>query len=254
MFMALYYSNTWGAQKFPFLSQLLFSESSNGTNYVTYNQSTILNSDFIINQSEVDAQGLPALTATYLGYLITTNMGFTATFVHMLLWNWDDIKAGWAWASPSNLRQFNWRFWQVTETPEERLARKENDPTLDPHYKVMLRNLYDEVPLWWWGAVLAVAWIVGLVCLYVMKTTLSWWGFALSLLFSALSMLFFGAQFGLTGFQFNTQPFFQMIAGYLFPVSPKKFDFRANTNFLGRADHLRARIIPATCIVRTLMS
>lgn len=224
LFMALYYRNTWDAQNFPFLSQLLFDSSSNGTVYNIYNQTAILNDQFEVDQAAVAAQGLPSLTATYLGYLVTTNMGFTATFTHMLLWNWDDIKAGWSWASPSNLRRFFsvsfWRFWENDETPEERLERKSNDPNLDPHYKIMLRNLYKEVPLWWWGVITVGAWVMGIICLYVMKSTLPWWGFILSLLFSMVSMLVFGAQFGLTGFQFNTQPFFQMMAGYLFPGRP----------------------------------
>jgi hypothetical protein len=83
--------------------------------------------------------------------LITSNAGFTATFVHMLLWNYEEIKAGWAWAKPSNLRKLlmlkTYKFWQNQETPEARLARKEADPNLDPHYKLMLRNLYPETPI-----------------------------------------------------------------------------------------------------------
>jgi hypothetical protein len=63
-------------------------------------------------------------------------------------------------------------FWQNQETPEARLARKEADPSLDPHYKLMLRNLYPEVPIWWWGTVVVLAWALGLGCLYGMHSTL----------------------------------------------------------------------------------
>ncbi|KAF2096568.1 OPT superfamily oligopeptide transporter [Rhizodiscina lignyota] len=225
LFMALFYRNTWDARKFPFLSQFLFDDSSNGTFYSVYNQSDILDSNFEVDFDAMHAKGIPNLTATYLGYLITSAMGFTATFTHMLLWNWDDIKVGWAWAAPSALKKtfFNpswYVFWKNQETPEERLERKMNDPALDPHYKLMLRNLYPEVPLWWWGAILLVSWVIGIICLYVMKSTLPWWGFILALLFSIIFMLFFGAQFGITGFQFNIQPFCQMIAGYMFPGRP----------------------------------
>ncbi|KIW00506.1 OPT family small oligopeptide transporter [Verruconis gallopava] len=225
VFMAVYYGNVWGSQKYPFLAQELFyPQGSNGTYYNVYNQTLILNSDFEIDKNLLAQEGTPALTGTYLVYLITSNMGFTATFVHMLLWNYDDIKAGWAWAAPSNLAKLfkkeTWQFWKQKETPEERLERKQNDPTIDPHYKVMLKNLYREVPLWWWGSIVVIAFIMGIVCLYVMKSTLPWWGFVMSLIFSFVAMLFFGAQFGITGFQFNTQPFFQMIAGYMFPGRP----------------------------------
>ena len=102
--MGLYYSNTFRAQDFPFLAQQLLDGSSNGTNFVTYNQTSILNAKFEVDDQLLAAQGIPYLTASYLGYLITSNMGFTATFVHMLLWNFDDIKHGWQWLSPSNLK------------------------------------------------------------------------------------------------------------------------------------------------------
>lgn len=79
-------------------------------------------------------------------------MGMTATLTHMMLWNFDDIKAGWAWARPSNLKKLmkasTYTFWKNQETAEERMERKQNDPALDPHYKLMLRNLYPESPLW----------------------------------------------------------------------------------------------------------
>ena len=185
--MGLYYSNTWSSQNFPFLSQLLFDGSSNSTNYVTYNQSAILNSQFEIDEDALRQQGIPWLTGLPLNYLtnpltvtrlvpqlptygekdtridintenIQSNMGLTAAFTHMLLWNYDDIKAGWSWASASNLKKMAspqfWRFWENQETPEQRMERKAGDPNLDPHYKLMLQNLYPEVPLWWWGAVL----------------------------------------------------------------------------------------------------
>ena len=94
----------------------------------------------------------------------------------MLLWNYEEIKAGWAWAKPSNLRKLlmlkTYKFWQNQETPAARLARKEADPNLDPHYKLMLRNLYEETPIWWWGAVVVIAWALGLGCLYGMDSTL----------------------------------------------------------------------------------
>ncbi|KAI4765438.1 OPT superfamily oligopeptide transporter [Aureobasidium sp. EXF-3400] len=221
LFMGLYYGNLWRAQDFPFLAQVLFTGESNGTNYVQYNQTLILNSKMEIDQTLLDTVGPPHLTATYIGYLITSNAAFTATFVHMLLWNYEEIKAGWAWAKPSNLRKLfmlkTYKFWQNQETPEVRLARKEADPSLDPHYKLMLRNLYPE---WWWGAVVVIAWALGLGCLYGMDSTLPWWGFLMSTILTFICVLFFGAQMGITGFQFNIQPICQMLGGYMFKGRP----------------------------------
>ncbi|KAI5251481.1 OPT superfamily oligopeptide transporter [Aureobasidium subglaciale] len=224
LFIGLYYGNLWRAQDFPFLAQVLFTGESNGTFYDVYNQSLILNSKMEIDPALLDAQGLPHFSATYIGFLITSNMGFTATFIHMLLWNFDDIKAGWTWAKLSNLRKMfelrTYKFWQNQESPEDRLARKEADPSLDPHYKLMLRNVYPETPLWWWGAVVVISWAVGLGCLYGMDSTLPWWGFLLSTALTFIFVLFFGAQMGITGFGFNLQPMCQMLAGYMFKGRP----------------------------------
>ncbi|PWY87384.1 OPT superfamily oligopeptide transporter [Aspergillus heteromorphus CBS 117.55] len=224
LFMAVYYGNIWRSQDFPFLSQLLYYGDSNSTWYHEYNQTLILNSDFVVDPVALQEQGLPWLTGTYVVYLITSNMGLTATLTHMLLWNWEDIKIGWAWAAPSELKKWlkpeTYKFWANQETPEARLQRRINDDTLDPHYRLMLRNLYVDTPLWWWGAVLLGSFAVGLGCLYAMNSTLPWWGFIIGNLITLLFMLFFGAQYGLTGFQFNVQPICQMLAGYMFPRRP----------------------------------
>lgn len=143
---------------------------------MVYDQSLILKPDFTIDNVKFAAEGVPYLTGTYIAYLITSNAGLTATLVHMLLWNWDDLKGAWSWAHPRNLTKALdpnfWMFWRNNETPEERLQRKINDPDLDPHYKLMLRNKYNEVPLWWWGAVMVISWVVGIICLYSIKVSI----------------------------------------------------------------------------------
>jgi hypothetical protein len=163
----------WESQRFPFLSQSLFNATSTSTNYSIYDQTLILKPDFTIDEAKLAVEGIPYLTGTYIGYLITSNAGLTATLVHMLLWNWDDLKGAWSWAHPRNLPNMldatTYMFWRQGETPEERLARKINNPNLDPHYKLILRNKYKEVPLWWWGAVLVISWVVGIVCLDTIK-------------------------------------------------------------------------------------
>jgi hypothetical protein len=65
MFMALYYGNIWSAQDFPFLSQELFNiTGANATFQQVYNQSLILNSDHIIDDSLVQLYGAPWLTSS----------------------------------------------------------------------------------------------------------------------------------------------------------------------------------------------
>lgn len=221
--MGLYYTNTWRAQDFPFMSQLLYDSSSNTTSYVPYNETAIMNPDFTVNTTLVDQVGTPYLTATYVNYLITSNAGLTATIVHMLLWNYSEVSLGWAWMTMANLKKMldpsRYAFWRQTgvRTQEEK-ERILQDQTIDPHYKLMVD--YDEVPSSWYFCIFAVSWVTALICLYVMKSTLPWWGFVIATIMLAVFMVFFGAQYGITGFGYNLQPIFQMLAGYMMPGRP----------------------------------
>ena len=221
-FMALYYTNTWRSQDFPFLSQLLYDSSSNATVFAPYNITNILTPDNEINKAALAANGIPWLTGTYIGYLITSNMGLTATLVHMFLWNYDDVKVGWAFISVENLKKAlqpaNWMFWKNGKSDEQRKFEILQDDEIDPHYKLMVD--YDEVPQWWYGMVLVTSFAVGLGTLYGVGSTLPWWGYIVANLLSAIMILFFGAQMAMTGFQFNQQPIIQMLAGYIHPGKP----------------------------------
>ena len=222
LFMGLYYANTWRSQDFPFLSQLLYDTSSNSTSFAPYNISLILTPNNEIDPVALQANGIPWLTGTYVAYLITTNMGMAATFVHMFLWNYDDIKTGWSFITLENLKKLShpstWMFWKGGMTKEQRKMKILNDDSIDPHYKLMTD--YDEVPQWWYGLVLLTSFTVGLGTLYGVGSTLPWWGYIVANLLSAIMILFFGAQMGMTGFQFNQQPLIQMLAGYIHPKKP----------------------------------
>ncbi|KAF5655389.1 peptide transporter [Fusarium sp. NRRL 25303] len=221
--MGLYYGNYWRAKDFPFMAQLLYDGASNTTTHIPYNETSIMNPDFTVNNDLIDQQGLPYLTATYINYLITSNAGLTATIVHMLLWNYAEVSLGWSWITIAKMKKLlrpqTYKFWQQTGTrSEEEKQKLRDDPTIDPHYKLMLD--YDEVPNSWYFVILLCSIIIGLASLYAMKSTLPWWGFILAILFLIVIMVFFGAQYAITGFGFNLQPIFQMLAGYMFPGRP----------------------------------
>jgi len=225
LFMAIYYGNLWDSQSFPFLSQLLYDgRVSNFSSYAEYNVSTILTANNEIDHAALAENGIPYLTGTYIAYLITTNMGSTATIAHMFLWNFNDIKAAWSWASPSSIKAFmsgsSWKFWQGGESKESYKLRVLADEDIDPHYKIMIRNDYDEVPNSWFFIVFVLSFCIGLGTLYAIGSTLPAWGYILANVFAAIFILFFGAQYGMTGFQFNQQPIVQMLAGYLHPGKP----------------------------------
>lgn len=68
-FCACYAMNTWHTQNFPFLTQLLYYE--NGTEY---NQLSILNDDFTLNNDKLAVQGLPWYAASQLLFKVSRTM------------------------------------------------------------------------------------------------------------------------------------------------------------------------------------
>ncbi|KAG1742849.1 OPT oligopeptide transporter protein-domain-containing protein [Suillus lakei] len=213
VFVGVYYNNIWKAQNFPFLSQLLFYE--NGTQY---NQTLILNSNYEVDPTLLAEQGVPYYSSTWIVYLLTSNLGLAATFTHLLLWNWDDLRSAWSWMTPSGIKEiwanFNWRFWQADGMRKQDV----DDENIDPHYKQMLK--YPDAPNSWYFVVFVLAFIVSLVVIYKTNSTLPWWGFVISLMLATVSILFFGALYAITGLSFIIQPFVQMIGGYLHSGKP----------------------------------
>lgn len=147
-------------------------------------------------------------------------MAITATFSHMLLWHYNDIKSAWAFASVANFRHlisprdWNWKFWKTSTSK----WGGEEDTEDDPHYRLM--TAYKDVPNWWYGMVLILSITIGLLMLYLTESTLPWWGFLVACSLSSICILFFGAQTAITGFGFNVQPVIQMLGGYLHPGRP----------------------------------
>ncbi|KAG9318821.1 OPT oligopeptide transporter protein-domain-containing protein [Chiua virens] len=218
IFVAVFYNNIWESQSFPFLSQLLFYE--NGT---LYNQTLIMNANYEVDPTLVAEQGLPYYAGTWVVYLLTTNLSLGATFTHLFLWNRDDLRSSWSWMAPSNLRRMwqefswkgvNWKFWKddgIREQPKE-------GEDIDPHYAQMLK--YPDVPNSWYYIVFAISFAVALVVNYKSNSTLPWWAFIISVLLAIIAVLFFGALYGITGYNLWLQNLVQMIAGYLNPGLP----------------------------------
>ena len=92
LYVALYYGNVWRAFDFLFLSQELFSQNSNSTLFDIFNETAILDVNNELNPSALDITGLPFFATTSASYLLTTNLGVSATVVHIFLWNYDAIK------------------------------------------------------------------------------------------------------------------------------------------------------------------
>lgn len=211
-FCGVYWGNIWKAQNFPFLSQELFYE--NGT---IYDQLLILNDKYEVDPALLEVQGLPYYAGTWVLQLLTTNLGMAATVTHLLIWNYDDMKAAWNWLTPSGLvslfKKFDWRFWR-----DAGIRDVEEDPELDPHYREMLK--YADAPNSWYIVTLLCSIIIALVLIYKTESTLPWWGFFVAVVLAGISVLFFGTLFAITGLGFIIQPFIQMIGGFIHPGKP----------------------------------
>lgn len=222
--MGVYYGNIWRAQDFPFLSTDLFNGSSNATNWIEYETTLILNADLTINKTLVDLYGSPWLTASNVASYVTFNAGFTANLVHMFLWNYADIRSGWSFLARDRLRSLllptTWMFWKRSgKRSQEEKDALISDPDIDPHYKLIVAN-YDECPSSWYFAVFVTSFVCSMVSLYVVKSTVPWWGLIFAMVVLWVYILFFGAQYAITGFQFNLSNVSSTIAGYVFPDAP----------------------------------
>ena len=205
----------WNSQNFPFLSQLLFSKDSTAAKYIQFNQTEILSPTYTVDNTLLAEKGIPYFTGSFVVYLISTNVAITATFAHLLLFNYNDIKSAWGFASPRNLKKIfspsTWKFWQGsgdTRDPDSE----------DPHMKLMLA--YKDAPNWWYGIVLILSIAIGLIASNMAQSTLPWWGFFIAVALASVCILFFGAQYAITGFAFVVQPVIQMLGGYLHPGMP----------------------------------
>lgn len=182
-----------------------------------YNQSAILDANNELNVQLLEAQGLPFFSATNASYLLTTNLSVTATVVHMLLYNFDNIRDAFSLPGIAAIKRSfsNPRFWQRSTAS---LEDDQDVGELDPHYRQMLK--YDEVPNYWYALVGLLSLFIGLICIYVLKSTLPWYGFLIAVTLSFLATLFFGALAGIIGFSVPITSVIQLVGGYLHPGKP----------------------------------
>jgi hypothetical protein len=170
-FCACYARNTWHAQNFPFLTQLLFFE--NGTEY---NQLSILNDDFTLNKDKLAAAGLPYYAASQLLFKVSRTMYIGAAFTHFLLW--------------------------YSPTVYNIIKRARVEETDDVHYRLMKRYKYvqlrewstcttnklvlREVPWYWYMGLFGACFAVALGTIYGAHSQMPWWALIVALLFAAL--------------------------------------------------------------------
>ncbi|KAF5371806.1 hypothetical protein D9758_003457 [Tetrapyrgos nigripes] len=154
-----YYSNIFGGRDIQFMSTSLFS--ANGS---TYDQTSVLTSDYKLNKSAIAEVGLPRYTTTFAISQLSYNMSLGAAVTSLFLWNWPELKKGvytGMW-----IRAFGGMAF---------LKRGHADVD-DPHYLEMKK--YPEVPQYVYGLVFLISMAVGIGCSYATPTgvvLIPWW-------------------------------------------------------------------------------
>lgn len=186
-FCACYSMNIWNAQNFPFLTQLLFYEDGR-----PYDQLSILNDDFTLNNEKLAEQGLPWYAASQLLYKISRTMYIGAALTHFLLWHGKTV----------------WRLIIESRT-------KECD---DPHYQKM--KIYKEAPIYWYLGIFLASIGMALATAYTAHSGLPWWGLFVALIFSALFIPVVGTLACTVGYAPSIENLVQMLGGAIIPGKP----------------------------------
>ncbi|GAA5879973.1 hypothetical protein JCM16303_004422 [Sporobolomyces ruberrimus] len=184
VFIGMYATDAWNATKFPFLSQDLFY--LNGSQY---DQNTILNADWSLNETSLAEQGLPNYSATNAVYYLGCNLAIGATLTHVGIWYWRPI-----------LQAF-------------KSYRDRSQP--DPHYQLM--RVYKEVPMWLYGAVMVGSFACAMATCYTGHSQLPWWALIVALILSLFMFPFVCVIYAITGFKTDVQQLAQMLGGALVP-------------------------------------
>ncbi|KIK05428.1 hypothetical protein K443DRAFT_641227 [Laccaria amethystina LaAM-08-1] len=186
-FCACYAMNTWKAQNFPFLSQLLYFE--NGTEY---DQLSILNPDFTLNEEKLAVQGLPWYAASQLLFKVSRTMYIGAAIMHFFLWNFKTI---------------------LNIVLDFRIGKCN-----DPHYQKM--KVYKDISNWWYLAIFVGTTAMAMATIYTSGSGLPWWGLFAALAFAWMFIPIIGTLYATVGYAPNIEILVQMLGGALIPGKP----------------------------------
>lgn len=187
-FCAAYARNVWQGQNFPWLSQSLFYE--NGT---LYDQLSVLDDNFRLDESKLAVQGLPWFASSQVLTKIGSNLAIGATITHVIIWYGKDII--------------------------QMIKNERNGERVDPHYIKM--QVYKEVPAWWYLAVFLASFGMAMATIYTGHSDLPWWGLIVGLIISAIFLPFVVTVYAITGFSPDIQSLVQMLGAAMIPGSPQ---------------------------------
>ncbi|GAA5984472.1 hypothetical protein JCM11641_006993 [Rhodosporidiobolus odoratus] len=184
LFTTMYHTGAWKADNFPFLSQQLFYE--NGTEY---DQLTILNADYSLNETALAEQGLPWYAASNAIYYLGCNLSIGATLTHVGLWYW---------------------------RPMLNAFKAFRDRSIDdPHFQSMRK--YKEVPMWVYGGIMLGSFAMAMAVCYTGGSQLPWWALIVAFILSMFMAPFVTVIYAVAGFKTDVQQLAQMLGAALVP-------------------------------------
>ncbi|KAH8917353.1 OPT oligopeptide transporter [Atractiella rhizophila] len=186
-FCLCYEFDVWHAKSFPFLTQQLWHRD--GT---PYDQLAILNDDFTLNHTKLEAVGLPWYAASQLLYKVSRTMYIGAMVTHFALWHAKDV----------------WNIIRKSRT-------QESD---DPHYQKM--KVYKEVPWYWYIGIFIATNAIALATIYTSHSQLPFWGLWVALILAAFFLPIVGTLYCTVGYAPSIQNLVQMVGGAIIPGKP----------------------------------
>ncbi|KAI0321162.1 OPT oligopeptide transporter [Amylostereum chailletii] len=189
-----YYSNIFDGRDLTWMSNSLF-----GSDGEVYNQTAVLTPDNKLDPNALATVGLPRFTTTYAISQLCYNLSLGAAIVHVLLYNWKELKEAFG----------GMRF--ITN----------RDDIDDPHYLEMKK--YREVPQWWYLAVFVASLGIGIGCSYATSdgtVLMPAWSIILFTVISAFLAMILGFIASTTGFQLSVKYAIQVIAAFIHRGQP----------------------------------
>lgn len=188
----IYFTNVWNTSYFPINSTGVFDNKGN-----SYNVTRVLNADFSLNETAYEEYSPAYLSAAYAVAYSSFFAIYLAAVVHVLLYNRKEILV----AVKS--------IWQ---------GKRGNVDFDDVHNRLMRK--YKEVPEVWYATVLAIAFIMGLICVTVYDTGLPAWGVVIGLLMCVVLQIPTGVIQATTNVEVTQNVLAEFIGSYAVPNKP----------------------------------
>ncbi|KAJ5885359.1 OPT oligopeptide transporter [Penicillium taxi] len=185
--VAIYYGNGWNSRNLPFMSTHLLME--NGTKYPVDS----VFPDGLLDKAALAEYGTPKLTGTFAFAMLMANAAIGALILHCIL------------------------FWGKDIMRTYKSARKGRYD--DRHHEHMEKH-YKEVPWWWYGIILLLSFILGLIVVLKEDISLPAWAYIVSLVIGTIIAPFSTILYARYGNGIATNNLSKMLAGLMLPGRP----------------------------------